>query len=66
MVKKVKKQTIVYLITIAIIVIIIILLGEGMIQNENSSILGGLNWPHIFISAAVGFVIGLLVAKKEW
>ena len=64
--KKVKKQTIVYVTAIAIIVIIIILLGGGMIHNENSSILGGLNWPHIFISAAIGFVIGLLVAKRKW
>lgn len=64
--KKIKKQTIVYVTAIAIIVIIIILLGGGMIHTKNSSILEGLNWPQILISAAISFVIGLLVAKRKW
>ncbi len=66
-----KKQTRVYLIAIAVIVIAFLLLGggdwlNGTTYHARSSYMSHWNWTQIIISMAIGFVIGLFVAKRKW
>ncbi|OFX83954.1 MAG: hypothetical protein A2W99_03635 [Bacteroidetes bacterium GWF2_33_16] len=66
-----KNQTIVYVIAITVIVITFFLLGgdhwmKGMMNQGRSSYTSHLNWVQIIISMAIGFVIGLFVAKRKW
>lgn len=66
-----KNQTLVYVIAIAVIVIAFLLLGggdwmNGMMHHGRSSNMNHWNWTQILISMAIGFVIGLFVAKRKW
>lgn len=63
-----KKQTTVYVIAIAIIIVAFLLLGGGDWINGrmNHSNMNHWNWTQILISMAIGFVIGLLAAKRKW
>ncbi|HAF27881.1 MAG TPA: hypothetical protein DCG75_02435 [Bacteroidales bacterium] len=63
-----KNQTLVYVIAIAVIVVAFLLLGGGHWMNGMSyrSNMNHWNWTQIIISMAIGFVIGLFVAKRKW
>lgn len=66
--KLAKKQRLVYIIAIAVIVIAFLLLGGGHWMNRtiNQAHMNHLNWTHIIVSLIIGFVIGLFVAKRKW
>lgn len=66
--KVIKNQTTIYVIAIAVIIVAFLLLGGGDWINGrmNHSHMSHWNWTQIIISMAIGFVIGLLAAKRKW
>ncbi|MBN1250873.1 MAG: hypothetical protein JXA16_01975 [Bacteroidales bacterium] len=58
-----KNKTTLVIIAIAVIVLIFFLLDRG--HWMHGRMYYGINWMHILISLAIGFVIGLLVAKRK-
>ncbi|OFX23068.1 MAG: hypothetical protein A2041_06045 [Bacteroidetes bacterium GWA2_31_9b] len=66
-----KNQTLIYVIALAVIVVAFFLLGgdhwlKGIIHQSRLSYMSRWNWTQIIISMAIGFVIGLFVAKRKW
>jgi H+/Cl- antiporter ClcA len=68
-----KRNTTVIYIIIAVVIIIVafLLLGggpwmRGMMHGSGSINMAHLNWVQILISLVVGFLLGLVVAKRKW
>ncbi len=64
-------NTMLYLIAVVVIVIAFLLLGggpwiSGSFHGSRSHGMGSLQWIQILISLAIGFVLGLLAAKRRW
>jgi hypothetical protein len=64
-------NTTLYIIAAAIIIVAFFLLGggpwiSGSMHGSRSHGMGNLQWIQILISLAIGFVLGLLAAKRRW
>jgi len=55
---------------VAIIVIFLLLDGgpwlKGMMHGSGSTGMAQLNWVQILISLGLGFLLGILVARRKW
>jgi hypothetical protein len=55
---------------VAILIAFLLLRGDQwlnrMLNNGNTSFMDNWNWTQIIIGIAIGFGIGLLVAKRKW
>jgi len=64
-------NTTLYVIAVVVIIVAFFLLGggpwiRGSMQGSRSYGMGNLQWIQILISLAIGFVLGLLAAKRRW
>jgi hypothetical protein len=64
-------NTTLYLIAVVVIIIAFFLLGggpwiRGSFHGSRSYGAGNLQWIQILVSLAIGFVLGLLAAKRRW
>jgi hypothetical protein len=64
-------NTTLYIIAVVIIIVAFFLLGggpwiRGSMHGNRSFGMGNLQWIQILISLAIGFVLGLLAAKRRW
>ena len=60
-----------YIIAILIIIVAFLLLGggpwfRGMMHGSGSIGFGGINWVHVLISIAIGFLLGYLAGRRKW
>ena len=66
-----KNNTVLYIIAICVILVAFFLLGgqawlKGLSRGSGSSGLANLQWIQILVSLGVGFLLGLLVARRKW
>ena len=66
-----KNTRAVYVIAILVIVVVFLLLGggpwtKGLMHGNRSIHMANWNWVQILISLGLGFVLGLIVAKRKW
>ena len=64
-------STALYVVAVVVIIVAFLLLGgsqwmTGMMHNGRSMGTVQLNWVQILISLAIGFVLGLLAARRKW
>lgn len=64
-------STALYVVAVVVIIVAFLLLGgnqwmTGMMHNGRSMRSVQLNWVQIIISLAIGFVLGLLAARRKW
>jgi TRAP-type C4-dicarboxylate transport system permease small subunit len=64
-------STALYVVAVVIIIVAFLLLGggqwmSGMMHNGRSMGTVHLDWVQIFISLAIGFVLGLLASRRKW
>lgn len=64
-------STALYVVAVVVIIVAFLLLGggqwmTGMMHNGRSMGTVHLNWVQILISLAIGFVLGLLAARRKW
>jgi hypothetical protein len=62
--------TALYLIAIVVIIVAFLLLGggpwiKGMMHGSRSIGMAHLNWVQILISLAIGFLLGLLIGRRN-
>ena len=67
----VKNTRAVYVIAIVVIIVAFLLLGggqwtKGLMHGNRSMAMANWNWVQILISLGIGFVLGLVVAKRKW
>jgi hypothetical protein len=65
--------TAIYLIAFVVIIVAFLLLGGGTwlrgmvhMHGARSNVMAGWNWAQILIGLAIGFLLGLLVARRKW
>lgn len=68
---KMNNKNQIYLIAFVVIIVAFLLLGGGpwvggMMHGNNSLGIGHINWVHILISLALGFLLGLIASKRKW
>jgi H+/Cl- antiporter ClcA len=67
-----RNTTVIYIIiAVVIIIVAFLLLGggpwmRGMMHGSGSIGIAHLNWVQILISLVIGFLLGLVVAKRKW
>jgi H+/Cl- antiporter ClcA len=67
-----RNTTIIYIIiAVVIIIVAFLLLGggpwiKGMSHGSSSMGMVHLNWAQVLISLVIGFLLGLVVAKRKW
>ena len=64
-------KTVLYLIAFAVIIVAFLLLDggmwiKGMMHGSRSIGMANLNWVQILISLGLGFLLGWIVARREW
>ena len=64
-------STALYIVAVVVIIVAFLLLGgsqwmTGMMHHGRSMGTVQLNWVQILISLAIGFVLGLLAARRKW
>jgi len=64
-------STAVYIIALVAIIVIFLLLGGGpwikeIMHGSLSLDMANWNWIQILIGVAIGFVLGLLLARRKW
>jgi hypothetical protein len=59
-----------FLVTVVIVMAFLLLDGvtwiKGMTHTGNSIGMANWNWVHIIVSLGLGFLLGLIVAKRKW
>jgi choline-glycine betaine transporter len=69
--RKIKSNNlIIYIIAIIAIVVLVIWLGNnrslnGMMHGNHGLVVSSLNWVHIIVSLAIGFVLGVLFSRRR-
>lgn len=64
-------RTAVYIIAVVVIIVAFLLLGggpwmKGTMHGGRSMGMAQWNWVQIIISLVIGFLLGLLVARRKW
>jgi hypothetical protein len=66
-------KTVLYIIAITAIIAVFLLLGGGpwmnglMHEGRSVRVTGwNWNWIHILISLGIGFILGIVVARRKW
>jgi hypothetical protein len=63
--------TVIYIIVFVVIIVAFLLLGggpwmKGILHGGRSMRIANLNWAQILVSLGLGFLLGLLVARRKW
>jgi len=69
--RKISNQTLIYIVAILVIIVCVLFLGgsewaKGMMHGNNSMNMDNINWLQILIGAVIGFVLGILYARRNW
>ncbi len=69
--RKLSNTTLIYIVAILAIVVVFLLLGgshwaSGMMHDNRSMNMANINWLQILIGVVIGFVLGLLYARRKW
>jgi hypothetical protein len=64
-------STVLYIIAVMVIIVAFLLLGggpwmSGMMHEGRPLRVNNWNWAQILISLSIGFILGIVVARRKW